>query len=363
MIPDLAPFTFVRASSGLLLTPDRSALLAPFADNAQRRDAARGLRIETGAMNRALNNQTLSGSNTFVGGAATHAIALNAEAAPDGTLRAARATYGGASGSGHFRVPCSGLVNGAVYAVGAFIRPVAMTGLTLLSVDVGDGATTSGNSISQLVPGEWRWVSFTGAIAGAQQWVDFNLVGNPSAVWVFHIWMPQVTDVPTSPIITGAGPIARAIESLAAPLPLPVAHTMIVMGRSAAFTGSVENQELVRHNSPSLGPRIIRFPDRTLAAGGLGAASQNLGILSDNTLFCAAYTTDAAGTAASANGGTVINSSTPADGSTTSTLQIGAQNPGGGSAWNGDIERVIVLPRRVPNAELQALATRATYGG
>jgi hypothetical protein len=135
---------------------------------------------------------------------------------------------------------------------------------------------------------------------------------------------------------------------------------MVFAGRAPSFPPAASLfQTAMRLRGGSLGPRIMRNDSRLMFVGGVGGASLTLGAVADGEAFAVAYTTDGTGTSASLNGGAVASVSTPSDPAGMSILQCGTQDDTGVSAWEGEWHRGFILPRRLNNAELQAIATRA----
>jgi hypothetical protein len=394
--------SFLRNSPGRILAADGVTLLPEFSNNVLRREAARGAVIESGVIAQPCNTAMAGGQVGVIGSGGTAATRVNLPNHTQGVAVEIISIIGNV-----MRVRCFGTTTAPWNPLFSFWGPSAeagasvgnwwhnsvsarlvsgtwplptvrcsfaeMNGGTVLTTSSGDGPAVTAAAFAD---GQWRrlwtnlqlaqatvdrtrlflWASATTGIGIA---VDFTI---EFQLAMRHQTIPGGIGSGTSPIVTGTtDPVTRAIEDGRFALaPVPAAHTMVFAGRAPSFPPAASSfQTAMRLRGGSLGPRIIRADNRQIIVGGGGAASVALGQVADGQAFAVAYTTDGTGTSASLNGGAVASVSTPSDPAGMSILQCGTQDDAGVFAWEGEWHRGFILPRRLNNAELQAIATRA----
>lgn len=170
----------------------------------------------------------------------------------------------------------------------------------------------------------------------------------------------------TSPIVTTGSSVTRAIDNIQVPLSIfpysstagtlfvsadkPAANIVSGQASYSAFMSGGSDANTMRHGyRVNASNRFGAF--HTISFGG---AAETATVVSATPIKTAtAYA--AASLASVINGGTVATSGSTAN--TLTSLYLGSRLGSGTQSWNGTIRQVMYVPRRMSNAEIQALTT------
>ena len=257
-----------------------------------------------------------------------------------------------------------------------FVLRNGTTATILLDITISNFSTgafsyntgSAGASVEVLNNGWLRVVLSASAGITSGDLIQFytGALGNSVAAGqVLYIWCRQLETgtVATSPIITYGAAVARAADNasmLGALFPLsssegtlfvevvtPSSISASTDARPASLNdGSTNNRAFIYANVDGL-----KFGVRS---GGAASADINAGAISASTSYkmACAYTLN--DFAASLNGAAVVTDTSGAVPIGLNSLHVG--HAANSTHWNGQIKRVAYFPRRLSNAELQAIA-------
>jgi len=393
--------TFTRASAGMRV--NALGLLESSVSGVLRHDfdpitgEYLGILLEGTSTNLCLRSQELdqwSANNATV--------TANAAAAPDGTLTADKIVttnanqqqqrYRGVSFSAGQTLCWSFFLKSAEYTK-AFVHLYGATATGDLGLDVdlaagtvaahnnpGTGTTVVGSGIINLGGGKYLvWVSgivnatdtsanFALAPIPVAQASPYNPIYLGDAASGIYAWGGQVEvgSFPSSHMPTAAATATRAADILTVPLNSFAFNssegTLLVRGRSALAVppgGSAQMLAVLDDGSANNVLQLYR-------AAGSGAASvwmTNAGVgqavpasvaLGNKSAFALALAYKAGELAFVKDGGAVATSAPGALPAGLTTLRLGSDNSGGGG-MNGHIRHAAYFPRRLSNADLQAI--------
>ena len=244
-----------------------------------------------------------------------------------------------------------------------FLRSSGNLVCTIDNVVVQEVTSLNLDISSQLVTGEWKRVVLPPYVAhggnNARQ-ILIATSGDKIAVDQHQI---ETGSVATSPIITASATVTWAADQPTIPTSaFPDVQAAITLYTEAVVRGSQSGGRLIQIDDGTANElhRITRNGTDTAACftsdGGSGQASiipATTGALAIGATVKAAYAVQANSAQAAVNG-TLGTEDTSLTMPTTTTLRLGHAN-GGGEQLAQHIKRVMVLPRRMSNAELQAL--------
>lgn len=224
------------------------------------------------------------------------------------------------------------VVNGTVYTVS-----LHGTGSAALS-GAGAGTATNGSP-----------VTFTASSTS----LTVTITGSPTYVQV------EAGSFATSPIITAGSPITREADSMSLAIPaLSGAYSVLAIGTANAPNPHTSNQNFVQMDELTDTQRWVIRKNTTGAylstlVGGAGAGFAPSGTWLPGVRTKFAGGIQANSQAAVFNGGTPGTATAATLPNAPTRIRLGS-NSAGTESFNGIIEGVAVVPRRLSNAELQA---------
>lgn len=377
----LAPYvTFTRSSTATYF--DATGVMRTAAANQPRYDhdpvtgALRGLLVEEQRTNLLLRSQEFDNASWIKNGSS---ITANAAVAPDGTASGDLITSAASAGVSY--VQCTVTLAASTYTASFFVKAA---GSSYCAVRVQDGSTNpevrfylqdGSASVSQGSPvaygavpvgnGWWRcWV--TTAAAATTGWAGvyvysatgsraYTAAGESLLVWGAQL---EAGSFATSYIPTTSAAVSRAADVLSAPLSSigwNAAESTLFAEYIVPWTSAGATRGVAGVDSTG---RFIYF---TAGSGlipamfdGTNTASTSAILVNVNSKTASAFSSG--GQAMCSNGGAV--SSTPFDGSfgaAPTALRIGESGQGSSTQLCGHIRRLRYYPRRLSDAQLQAL--------
>lgn len=321
--------------------------------------ALSGILVEPQATN--LVAQSAMGSGLANWNVNSSTITLSSTLAPDGTQTAMRVVT---TGNSDLNVSQAvSVTNGATYTGSCWVRGTAGQQIYF----VADG--TAAGQLLVTFTGQWQRVAKTVVATSVTAYIGFERYNRSGGAHLpdvtFDCWGAQLEtgSVATSHIITYGATATRARDDIARALSLlPWSETAgtlfaVCSTRDASvlsFAVEVDNGGTVNfiaasHSDGTNGRGII-------VTGGVAQANSNGGVSAASDATSKIAVAFAANDVnASLNGG-IDTTDTSATLPTVSVLRIG-DRAGGGRSLNGYLKKVLYLPRRMSNAELQTLTS------
>jgi len=349
--PSLIPgWTFTRASTGYAETV--AGTLTSFASGAPR-ITDKGLLVEEARTNLCLQSQALA-TTPWASGAAGTGVATvvtnNYALAPDGTMTATRlqCSLGGGTTTGDNSYQAQALTGAScrgsfwVKTTDGSAKTIYMRGASATSV---------------AVTGEWTRYTFdAGTLAGTTFAIGLRGGQTPtnSNTCDILVWGAQLEAgaFATSYIPTTTASATRAADTpklagllFPAPVTLVIAATIppgvSTDGRITLSDGTTTNRLYTRYNGTNV--LTEQYGNNVAASSGLTvkSAGQSLKAAVSFDGTTARFATD--GTAAASSAGTAF---------TASLSQLEFMNAGGGRYWNGYIQRALIYPYAMSDAQL-----------
>ncbi len=338
-----------------------------------------GVLIEGQRTNLLLGSADLGNASYWTAEGAT--VAANAAVAPDGNTAADRLTYS----SGNNRINQSVLISAAAanYTLSAYVKADTAT-YTRVEINAAGGADpTTGTSVVinlgagtvavlsgagsaaiRAIGNGWYRVSVTHQSSASHNLLVAYAYGSTNAAGAAaagssYWWglQSEAGSFPTSYIATAASDVTRLADVLTVPT-------------SAFAYNQLEGTLLARFDTPTTAvvPAVLYADNNNyaafdvtspykaravIAAGGPTVATLASGTFVASAATAAALAYKANDFALCVDGGTVLTDTSGAVPSPATALHIGAFN--GNSILNGHIRQISYFPRRLSNADLQAL--------
>lgn len=330
------------------------------------------------------------------------AVALGAVLAPDGSPAYKLTETNGASSSKELSRAVTGFAAGSSYALSTYVHASDVGSARNLRLAFNSGSITAGSVsasfdlaagvvisatncaalISSLGSGWFRCsIVVAATISTSSTFYITAADSNGSASYVgdgvsgLYVWGAQLEtgSFLTSYIPTTSAQATRTADSAIinnlAPWFNPAQGTLFVEAVAPQFLRTDGGSQFVASaddgtpsNFVSLGRTAIGNCRGQARAGGVAQADLiNAGNWANGSLGRFALAFDSTGSAISLNGSTVVTG--PGFAAPPMTrLRLGVATVDGSSTWNGHIRAIRYFPRRLTNAELQALTTKADPG-
>lgn len=388
--------TFTRSSSATYT--NSLGLIATAATNVARFDydpvtlAARGLLVEEQRTNLLLYSQEFD--NAYWAKALS-SITANATTSPDGTVNADQSTIDNTTGFHDAAIVQVSVTSGTVYTVSLFAKKSvgiesfyfytdAPSAASIAKFNLNNGAyigNASGNgyaafssySSQSFGNGWYRFTAtFTASATASNRYVVFGMSTNTNdnvtplagnGTDNFYLWGAQLEagSFATSYIPTVASTVTRSADVASVNTVSPWYNSsestlfaeFDISGPSGAFGGYVaqlavtalsNNGILIYNNSVGLGTSAY-----------IDASGVSLGVNTANVPAKIALAYNGSSNGAVRNGGSVSSVGTTVSGAAT-RLSLGSEY-GGNYVMNGHLRQIAYYPRRLTNAEIQALTS------
>jgi hypothetical protein len=237
------------------------------------------------------------------------------------------------------------------------------------------GTTAAGHTATVVALGDgWYRCSITFTASAGSQWVTVNTASGDNvgsyagtAGSGIYIWQAdlQAGSFATSPIPTTSVAVTRAadvgyISGLTVPSAWTLSESHVAQGALVNLNvaaelndGSVNNRAFTAQNGSA-----TLFANVTV--GGAGGAGASITVPTSGNVN-AAITTSGSNLLFAANGSAVSTAATSLPANTSLTRLYVGNRADTARAFGGSIRRVVIYPRAMSNAELQAITTAGAY--